>query len=74
MLVGIPTVVGAMLGWFIGGISTNFIGICLGFAGGAMIYIVIGQLFPISFKERYAKGTVSMILFGFFLGLLIVNL
>lgn len=72
-LSGISTVLGASLGWIAAGISTKFIGICLGFAGGAMLYVVIGQLFPISYEKKKSNGVIIFILIGFIIGLMITK-
>ncbi|NLD47966.1 MAG: ZIP family metal transporter [Clostridiaceae bacterium] len=43
-LSGVPMGVGALIGAVLGGISQKFIGMCLGFAAGAMLYVVYGEL------------------------------
>ncbi|NSW91255.1 MAG: ZIP family metal transporter [Firmicutes bacterium] len=50
LLSGIPMGIGALLGALLGGISTDFIAACLGFAAGAMLYIVFVELVPESKK------------------------
>jgi ZIP family zinc transporter len=50
ILSGIPMGFGALLGAALGEISTQLISVCLGFAGGAMLYIVYGELVPESKK------------------------
>lgn len=50
LLSGIPMGIGTLLGALLGGISTSFISVCLGFAGGAMLYIVFVELVPESKK------------------------
>lgn len=44
VLSGVPMGFGALLGAILGGISDSFIGVCLGFAAGAMLYVVYGEL------------------------------
>lgn len=46
VLSGVPMGLGALLGAILGEISGNFTSVCLGFAGGAMLYIVFGELIP----------------------------
>lgn len=70
---GLPTIIGASIGWFIAGVSAEFIGICLGFAGGAMLYVVIGELFPISYDKSNLKSVIVTTLLGFLIGLLITK-
>ncbi|MDP4179824.1 MAG: ZIP family metal transporter [Bacillota bacterium] len=65
-LTGAPMGVGAFLGAFLGGISKDFVGTCLGFAGGSMIYIVLGELIPES--KRLHRGRLPVI--GNILGLI----
>lgn len=53
VLSGIPMGFGALFGAVLGGVSREFISVCLGFAGGAMLYIVFGELVPES-KRLYS--------------------
>jgi ZIP family zinc transporter len=71
MLTGVPTIVGAIIGWIIGSISPYCISVCLGFAGGAMAYVVVGQLIPLCFEGKAVKGTVFMTLLGLLMGVII---
>jgi ZIP family zinc transporter len=50
ILSGVPMGFGALFGAALGEISTQLISVCLGFAGGAMLYIVYGDLVPESKK------------------------
>jgi ZIP family zinc transporter len=50
LLSGVPMGLGALLGSAIGRISNKFISFCLGFAAGAMLYIVFAELIPESKK------------------------
>jgi ZIP family zinc transporter len=52
VLSGVPMGVGAFLGVVLGGISEGFIGLCLAYAAGAMLYVVYGQL-VIESKKLY---------------------
>ena len=45
-LSGLPTVLGALLGFALGGINSIMLVISLGFASGAMLYVVFGELLP----------------------------
>lgn len=68
---GIPGGAGAFLGAVFGRISPLFISICLGFAGGAMLYIVVGELIPQS-KSLYRGRMPSVVnAIGFLCGLII---
>lgn len=59
LLSGVPMGLGALLGAALGNISKEFIALCLGFAGGAMLYIVFGELIPES--KRLYLGRFSSI-------------
>lgn len=55
---GVSTGIGALFGALIGTISKEVIGISLGFAAGAMMYIVSCELIPESgtmYKGRFSK-------------------
>lgn len=46
VMAGVPTGIGALVGYLLGEISPYFISLCLGFAGGAMLYITCLELIP----------------------------
>lgn len=56
VIAGVPTGIGALVGYLLGEISPYFISLCLGFAGGAMLYITCLELIPRS-RDLY-KGRV----------------
>lgn len=71
VLSGLPMGLGALLGALLGEISQEFISICLGFAGGAMLYIVYGELVPES-KKLYLGRLSSMgNILGFICGIIV---
>lgn len=45
-LTGAPTVLGAMLGFWMGTLGPRALAAALGFASGAMLYVVFGELLP----------------------------
>lgn len=67
LLAGVPTGIGALLGYLLGEISVAFIGLCLGFAAGAMLFITCSELIPES-RDLY-RGRISGI--GLILGMLL---
>ncbi len=71
-LSGVPTILGAILGYSLGLISPLWLSISLSFAGGAMLYVVFGELFPESFLIWKSKAPGAMALVGTLVGLLLV--
>lgn len=74
ILSGITTGIGALAGAIIGNISQTIIAISLGFAAGAMLYIVSGELIPES--NKLYKGRMSAIgnILGFLIGVLVIKI
>lgn len=70
-LSGIPMGIGTLLGLLLGEVSNDFIVLCLGFAGGSMLYVVSGNLITES-KSIYVgrMSTLGNIL-GIILGMII---
>lgn len=73
ILSGVPMGLGALLGYALGEISDVLTASCLGFAGGAMLYIVYGELLPESKKLYFGRlsslGNVIGILCGIIVSL-----
>ncbi|ABR46562.1 zinc/iron permease [Alkaliphilus metalliredigens QYMF] len=71
LLAGTPMGIGAYFGALLGRVADGFIGICLAFAGGTMLYITFGELIPRG--KELDQGRISTICatFGFVLGMLI---
>ena len=70
ILSGITTGIGALAGAVIGNISQTIIAMSLGFAAGAMLYIVSGELIPES--NKLYKGRISAVgnMLGFLIGVI----
>lgn len=66
---GITTGIGAFFGALIGGISDIIIAMCLAFAGGAMLYIVSGELIPEANELYKGKFTSLGNIMGFIIGM-----
>lgn len=74
ILSGVTTGVGAFFGAFLGNISEQFIGLCIAFAAGAMLYIVSCELIPES-KRMYTGRFASLgNILGFILGIISTQL
>lgn len=69
-LSGIATGIGALVGAIIGKISEQIIAMCLAFAGGAMLYIVSGELNPEYSKIYYGKSVTIFNIIGLLIGIL----
>lgn len=71
LLAGAPMGLGAFVGALIGKYAYGFIGVCLAFAGGTMLYITFGELIPRA-KDLYG-GRISTVfaILGFIAGMLI---
>ena len=71
---GIPTVLGALLGYILGEIGPYGLSISLGFASGAMLYVVFGEILPQSFLMYHSKLPAFSAIIGILVGMLIVFL
>ncbi len=69
-LAGFPMGIGALIGAAIGSISDYVLGISLGFAAGAMLYIVCDELIPDAYKSAGAHLSILGIFAGTILGIL----
>ncbi|MGN1040899.1 MAG: ZIP family metal transporter, partial [Candidatus Fimimonas sp.] len=63
-LTGVPTVLGAMLGYFLGSLSPMWLSLSLSFASGAMLYVVFGELLPESILMWRSKAPAAAMLVG----------
>lgn len=71
---GVTTGIGAFFGALIGGISNMVIAMCLAFAGGAMLYIVSGELVPEANKLYNGKISAIGNILGVILGIFATKL
>ena len=71
-LSGLPTVFGALLGFALGGINDIMLVLSLGFASGAMLYVVFGELLPESILMWRSKLPAFAIFAGAIVGFLLV--
>ena len=69
---GIPTIVGALLGYILGEIGPLGLAMSLGFASGAMLYVVFGEILPQSFLMYNSKLPAFSAIVGILVGLLII--
>ena len=69
---GIPTILGAMLGFALGEIGPLGLTMSLGFASGAMLYVVFGEILPQSILMYHSKLPAFSTIVGMLVGLLII--
>ena len=69
---GIPTVLGALLGYALGEIGPLGLTLSLGFASGAMLYVVFGEILPQSILMYHSKLPAFSAIAGILAGLLII--
>ena len=69
---GIPTILGAIIGYTIGTMGPTALTISLSFASGAMLYVVFGELIPEALLMWRSKAPATAILIGMMAGLVII--
>ena len=69
---GIPTILGALLGYALGEIGPLGLTLSLGFASGAMLYVVFGEILPQSYLMYHSKLPAFSAIAGILAGLLII--
>ena len=69
---GIPTVVGAVLGYWLGEIGPMGLCMSLGFASGAMLYVVFGEILPQAIIMYRSKLPAFSTIVGILVGMLII--
>ena len=71
-LSGIPTIIGAFLGYLLGEIGAMGLALSLGFASGAMLYVVFGEILPQSILMYHSKLPAFSAIIGMLVGLFII--
>ena len=69
---GIPTILGALLGYMLGEIGPLGLAMSLGFASGAMLYVVFGEILPQSILMYHSKLPAFSTIVGILVGMLII--
>ena len=69
---GIPTILGALLGYWLGEIGPLGLTMSLGFASGAMLYVVFGEILPQSILMYHSKLPAFSAIIGILAGILII--
>ena len=71
-MTGIPTMLGALLGFWLGEIGPLGLAFSLGFASGAMLYVVFGEILPQSILMYHSKLPAFSAIAGVLVGLFII--
>ena len=69
---GAPTILGAMLGYFLGTLSPVMLALSLSFASGAMLYVVFGELLPEAILMWRSKAPAFAMLVGLLVGVVLL--
>jgi len=69
---GIPTIIGALLGYLLGDIGALGLALSLGFASGAMLYVVFGEILPQAILMYHSKLPAFSAIAGILVGLFII--
>ena len=69
---GIPTILGALLGYLLGEIGAFGLALSLGFASGAMLYVVFGEILPQAILMYHSKLPAFSTIVGILVGLFII--
>ena len=72
-LSGTPTIIGALLGFWIGDMSHFGLALSLSFASGAMLYVVFGEILPQSILMYRSKLPTFFVILGILVGLIVIN-
>ena len=70
---GIPTILGALIGYGMGAVNGALLGISLCFAAGAMLYVILGELLPESEQLWRHRLSGFATLAGLLLGLALIS-
>ncbi len=71
-MAGLPMGLGALIGATLGNISDLFLSLALGFAGGAMLYIIFGELIPGAQNSGNGHAGTFGAVFGTIAGILLL--
>lgn len=69
---GAPVVLGAWLGYWIGNIGAIGLAASLGFASGAMLYVVFGEIIPQAVLMYRSKVPAFFVIIGMLIGMIII--
>lgn len=70
---GVPTIIGALIGYYIGDIGVLGLALSLSFASGAMLYVTFGEIIPQSILMYRSKLPAFSVILGILVGLIVIN-
>ena len=71
-LSGLPTVLGALVGYLVGNQAPTALAVALGLAGGAMLYVVFFELLPEAALQWKSRWPILATVVGFAFGVLLI--
>ncbi len=71
-LSGVSTILGALFGYLLGDIGPLGLALSLGFASGAMLYVVFGEILPQSILMYHSKAPAFFAIIGMLAGMFII--
>jgi len=71
---GLPSVAGALIGYYVGGVSGTAVALSLSVAAGAMLYVVFGEILPQSIVMRKDRAPTIVLLVGIVVGMLMTKI
>jgi len=74
MLSGAPTAIGGLAGVLVGSLSSTALSLSFAIAGGAMLYVVFGEILPQSVVMSKSRAPTLVLLAGIILGMLMTRI
>lgn len=71
-LSGLPTVLGALIGFFVGSHAPVALAIVMSLAAGAMLYVIFFELLPEAYRNWKSKWAILATVIGFAIGILLL--
>lgn len=71
-LSGAPTIIGAIIGYWVGDIGPMGLALSLSFASGAMLYVVFGEILPQSILMYRSKLPAFFVIIGILIGMIVI--
>ena len=71
-LSGFPTVIGGVLGYWLGDLGALGLALSLSFASGAMLYVVFAEILPQSILMYRSKLPAFFVILGILIGLIVI--